>query len=549
MNQLAPVSYYSSTCKHYVLPVQAQQVPTLEEISDNFELYRKFRLSDSALENSIFKAQKGRYSHLKVPLTSREDPGLENIYTRATNANLKLCFQLFSAHPEGFNKVIQWHQHHPDHSYEVEVFINNFDDKVAELVSRIDAVKIHFSLVATKSTDWLAIGKAIRQLKPKVIHYYGPYDTNSENNLACKRQQQTLAKLKRWTKDVEFQPPLGTDLFDRRVKPNFDLEPFQPPTFEVKSQSPRIEYSIIIPSYNNAVHLSKMLQFVLKQTLSSDLFEVLIVDDGSEDGSLHRIQQVLRHHDSPVNLKYFYFPRKEARKMGDSQFRAGVARNLGAKHAQGRYYCFLDSDIIIPANYLETVGEHLKDYDGLQARRRNLKARKSYQDFQYDDILIGKDTFKDEAYWESFIEDRSAWNDRPQAWKYVCTHSFSIKAEAYWALGGIKKNFIFYGFEDTDLGYRLQKAGGRLHLLDTNVFHLIHEHERSEFKNLSSLRHVILSRTAQIFYLHHLDDEIFHTLRSYMEPEFRWAKVAVQCRQALTQLFQPHPVDVLQSLK
>jgi hypothetical protein len=37
--------------------------------------------------------------------------------------------------------------------------------------------------------------------------------------------------------------------------------------------------------------------------------------------------------------------------------------------------------------------------------------------------------------------------------------------------------------------------------------------------NLKSLRHSLLSRTAQIFYLHHLDEDIYENLLGFMEPE------------------------------
>lgn len=205
--------------------------------------------------------------------------------------------------------------------------------------------------------------------------------------------------------------------------------------------------------------------------------------------------------------------------MGDSQYRAGISRNLGVKNTEGEILCFLDSDIIVPKNYLEKVDKALETYDALQAKRINLSRSASSLQFDYEIVDETKDCIPDEPYWEEFVETTKEWDKLAYNWKYVCTHSFSLRKDLFWKIGGLKRNFIYYGFEDTDLGYRLVKRGYKLHLLDVRVYHMFHENTRSEFMNLKSLRHTLLSRTAQIFYLHHLDEDIYENLLGFMEPE------------------------------
>jgi GT2 family glycosyltransferase len=103
------------------------------------------------------------------------------------------------------------------------------------------------------------------------------------------------------------------------------------------------------------------------------------------------------------------------------------------------------------------------------------------------------------------------------ACKYVCTYSLAISKSLFKKIGWFRKNYIFYGFEDTDLGYRLNKAGVPFYLSPLKVYHLYHDNERSEFFNKTYYRHLVLSKTAKIFFLNHLDPEIYEHFISFMQ--------------------------------
>ena len=91
--------------------------------------------------------------------------------------------------------------------------------------------------------------------------------------------------------------------------------------------------SIIIPVYNTEKYLREALDTVLAQTMTE--IEVLCVDDGSTDSSLD-----ILHEYAAKDPRVSVFTQ-------DHQF-AGAARNLGIKHAAGKYLLFLDSDDIFP---------------------------------------------------------------------------------------------------------------------------------------------------------------------------------------------------------
>lgn len=89
--------------------------------------------------------------------------------------------------------------------------------------------------------------------------------------------------------------------------------------------------SYIIPVYNAALFLSQCLDSLYAQDLSEEDFEVIIVNDGSTDGSeMICMNYKARHR----NIKYFCQANRGQ----------GAARNKGIDVARGKYIMFVDSD-------------------------------------------------------------------------------------------------------------------------------------------------------------------------------------------------------------
>src|SRR5690606_30001300 len=115
-------------------------------------------------------------------------------------------------------------------------------------------------------------------------------------------------------------------------------------------------------------------------------------------------------------------------------FRAGRARNLGAKFARSEILCFLDSDILIPENYLLEVKEGLRKSELVQAVRFDLNA--GY-------ITLDEVSFKPlSTYWEKFSKSaKKNWNLIKHPWKYICTHSLSVSKSLFIEMGGFSSLF------------------------------------------------------------------------------------------------------------
>ncbi|CAM1349151.1 glycosyltransferase [Tenacibaculum crassostreae] len=107
-----------------------------------------------------------------------------------------------------------------------------------------------------------------------------------------------------------------------------------------------LKFSIIVPVYNRPQEIDELLESLTRQDFQDD-FEVLIIEDGSENSS----EEVVKKYTSQLNLHYFY---KE-------NSGAGASRNYGMQRASGSYFIILDSDVIVPPQYLSEVKKALEE--------------------------------------------------------------------------------------------------------------------------------------------------------------------------------------------
>lgn len=105
-----------------------------------------------------------------------------------------------------------------------------------------------------------------------------------------------------------------------------------------------MNYSFIIPVYNRPDEIDELLESLITQNFNQS-FEVVVVEDGSTITCKHIIEKYTHK----LDISYFF---KANSGPGDS-------RNFGMKHAKGDYFIILDSDCIIPSQYLAEVDKYL----------------------------------------------------------------------------------------------------------------------------------------------------------------------------------------------
>lgn len=371
-----------------------------------------------------------------------------------------------------------------------------------------------FSLVIRKNIDLNRIVSSLHIEVLRKLYLYLPHKKKSfDGYFSCYQLFNMVEQYRADFPELKLKPIPGLDQYDPRISKDLELEPVLTPLLRNRISQVELDFSIVIPTYNNEAYIQNAIRHIANQDYAKEKFEIILVNDGSHDTTGEKIQAALEARPD-INYKYLHFPRPRKREMGDAQFRAGIARNLGVKHAEGKYLSFLDADIITPPNYLQTLQQELGNFDVIQTERHYLKSNVSTNHTDYNDIHLPRDTFVPEkGYWHEFYALEKPWNELESGWKYVCTYSLTLSRELFQDIGWFKKTYMFYGFEDTDLGYRLFKAGKKFKLSDLKVLHLCQHDERSEYSNSDTLRQALLSKTAKIFYKNYLDREIYEQLK------------------------------------
>ena len=107
-----------------------------------------------------------------------------------------------------------------------------------------------------------------------------------------------------------------------------------------------MKYSFVIPVYNRPDDIELLLgSMVSLEDRDQFSFEIVIVEDGSKDTCRHIIEQ----YQEKLSLQYWY---KSNSGPGDS-------RNFGMQKANGDYFLILDSDVILPVDYLLVLEDYL----------------------------------------------------------------------------------------------------------------------------------------------------------------------------------------------
>ena len=199
------------------------------------------------------------------------------------------------------------------------------------------------------------------------------------------------------------------------------------------------QFTIIVPTYNRREILLKVLDGYKQQTAGAEILEILVIDDGSTDGTGPAVAAFSRT--SPITIRYF------------SQQNKGpaTARNWGIREAKGTLILLGDDDII-PAPTL--VAEHL-------AWNRRYPA----DNF----AILGHVSWSPEVHPTPFMEwlgregvlfgYGSLLPGKEVGFEHFYSCNLSVKREFLMKNGMFDENFRTSGHEDIELGYRLLNKG------------------------------------------------------------------------------------------
>ncbi|MDQ7824162.1 MAG: glycosyltransferase family 2 protein [Candidatus Eremiobacteraeota bacterium] len=189
--------------------------------------------------------------------------------------------------------------------------------------------------------------------------------------------------------------------------------------------------SVVIPTFNRRETLRVILPALAMQTYSRDLYEIILVDNGSSDGTDEMIHALRL-----PNLRYI---------VQENSGRSG-ARNRGIREAQGTLVLFTDADIIPDRRLLES---HARFYDshrnsavvGCEVQVNTLEEYEAVRDHR--------------GLWRTLHPDRRT----RLSWLYFLTGNALVEKATLVRVGMFDENFTGYGHEDLELGYRIEKSG------------------------------------------------------------------------------------------
>ena len=182
--------------------------------------------------------------------------------------------------------------------------------------------------------------------------------------------------------------------------------------------------SVIIPNRNGAATIGKCVMAALASRHHD--FEVIVVDDGSEDNSAEVIKGL------PCRLI------RLAEHGG-----AAKARNTGARHSRGDVLFFTDADCLLQRDSLAVAGETL-------ARAGpNAVAGGTYTPLPHDLRFFS-------IFQSVFIHYCETRN--PQRPDYLATHALAIPARVFSRSGGFCEEFLPI-LEDVEFSHRLRRMG------------------------------------------------------------------------------------------
>ena len=216
-----------------------------------------------------------------------------------------------------------------------------------------------------------------------------------------------------------------------------------------------VKYSVIVPAYNAGKTIGDCLGALTHQSLVPAVYEVIVVDDGSKDGTAEVVKTF------PV--RYF----RQANRG------PAAARNHGAREAHGEIILFTDSDCVPSAEWIAEMIKPFGDPDvvavkgAYRTNQRSLMARFAQVEF----------------------EERFELLKRAASIDMVDTYSAAYRSDVFRQAGGFDESFPVANNEDTELSYKLSLMGRKMVFNpDAVVYHLNHPDSLRRYARLKFWR-------------------------------------------------------------
>lgn len=182
-----------------------------------------------------------------------------------------------------------------------------------------------------------------------------------------------------------------------------------------------IRLSVIVPTHNRQELLLRLLKSLAEQGIGADQYEVIVVSDGSDDGTCDAVRTLAQH-------------RHQIRLIEQANRGPAAARNAAAREARGLILAFTDDDCIASPDWLEKLVKPFacEKVVGVQGRTTTFTSEITPLTHQM------------------LLEEKS---------HFVPTCNAAYRRNVFQQLGGFDERFPYPHNEDADLAWRFESAG------------------------------------------------------------------------------------------
>jgi len=212
-----------------------------------------------------------------------------------------------------------------------------------------------------------------------------------------------------------------------------------------------LDISAIVLSFNSKKFIEKCVRdLIISFETCSLKGEVIVVDNGSTDGCVDILKDLLNEFPAHINVIYL-----------DENTGTTYSRNLAMKVAKGYYFVVLDSDAYMNANTMKGMMHWLNSHEeyGLVAPQLTFPDGRYQLSIDSFPTLIRK---AQRFFWLKKIEGEKAI-DLTEEYDidYAISACWMFPRSIYKAIGGLDEN-IFYAPEDVDYCLRIWKHGKKI---------------------------------------------------------------------------------------
>lgn len=209
--------------------------------------------------------------------------------------------------------------------------------------------------------------------------------------------------------------------------------------------------SVVVPTFNREKLLKNLLDSLHNQSYPVDKLEIIIVDDGSKDGTRQMAEEYQKG--SNRNLKYFFQQNKGP----------AAARNTGIRNSRGSFIVFIDDDCVASSNWLEEMIGGFDDFNvaGVGGRIKTIATKSIISEYCSYIGVMEKPIMQADTV------------------KYLVGANSSFRKEHLNAAGWFNEA-IPLGGEDLDISFRLEQAGYKLKFNPEAVIYHLHRQTLKE---------------------------------------------------------------------